>query len=124
MLAKKFDKETPIRDDEDLVDQDVESGEELNAASSDDHDHEDSEDDEVVLIDGGPHFPLSAGGATPLDLAKLGVSQFAYIRRALVNDIPMWTIHSASGDPLGAAHSFDQAWAAVKQNDLVPLRVH
>ena len=31
---------------------------------------------------------------------------------------------SAAGDPLGAAHSFDQAWAAVRQNDLEPVRVH
>jgi len=54
----------------------------------------------------------------------LGLSEIAYIRRALVNDVPMWTIHSAAGDPLGAAHSFDQAWAAVRQNDLEPVRVH
>jgi len=123
MLDKKFDKDTDMRD-EDLVDED---SEELRAAPDEDSESaEDSDDgdDEVVLMDAGPHFPLTAGGATPLDLAKLGVAQFAYIRRALVNDIPMWTIHSASGDPLGAAHSFDQAWAAVKQNDLVPLRVH
>ena len=65
-----------------------------------------------------------APGATPVDLARIGVSEIAYIRRAIVNDMPMWTIHSASGDPLGAAHSFDQAWAAVKQNDLEPVRVH
>jgi hypothetical protein len=63
-------------------------------------------------------------GSTPLDLARLGLSEIAYIRRALVNDVPMWTIHSAAGDPLGAAHSFDQAWAAVRQNDLEPVRVH
>ena len=63
-------------------------------------------------------------GSTPLDLSRLGLSEIAYIRRALVNDVPMWTIHSAAGDPLGAAHSFDQAWAAVRQNDLEPVRVH
>jgi len=67
---------------------------------------------------------LVVGGETPVDLAKLGVSELAYIRRAIVNDMPMWTIHSAAGDPLGAAHSFDQAWAAVKQNDMEPVRVH
>ena len=65
-----------------------------------------------------------APGVTPVDLARVGVSEIARIRRAIVNDMPMWTIHSASGDPLGAAHSFDQAWAAVKQNDLEPVRVH
>jgi len=66
----------------------------------------------------------AVSGATPMDLARLGLSEIAYIRRALVNDVPMWTIHSAAGDPLGAAHSFDQAWAAVRQNDLEPVRVH
>ena len=63
-------------------------------------------------------------GATPLDLARLGLSEIAYIRRAIVNDTPMWTIHSAAGDPLGAAQSFDLAWSAVRQNDLEPVRVH
>lgn len=63
-------------------------------------------------------------GSTPLDLSRLGLSEFAYIRRALVNDVPMWTIHSAAGDPLGAAETFDLAWAAVRQNDLQPVRVH
>ena len=62
--------------------------------------------------------------SAPQALARLGLSEIAYIRRALVDDVPMWTIHSAAGDPLGAAHSFDQAWAAVKQNDLEPVRVH
>lgn len=62
--------------------------------------------------------------STPLDLARMGLSEIAYIRRAIVNDTPMWTIHSAAGDPLGAAQSFDQAWMAVKQNDLEPVRVH
>jgi len=66
----------------------------------------------------------AVSGATPMDLARLGLSEIAYIRRAMVNDVPMWTIHSAAGDPLGAAHSFDQAWAAVRQNDLDPVRVH
>ena len=79
---------------------------------------EDDSTDEAV------HHSLVVSGETPVDLAKLGVSEIAYIRRAIVNDMPMWTIHSAAGDPLGAAHSFDQAWAAVKQNDREPVRVH
>ena len=71
-----------------------------------------------------PHTTLVVSGGTEVDLAKLGVSEIAYIRRAMVNEMPMWTIYSAAGDPLGAAHSFDQAWAAVKQNDMEPVRVH
>lgn len=66
----------------------------------------------------------SVSGSTPMDLARVGLDEIAYIRRAMVNDVPMWTIHSAAGVPLGAAQSFDQAWAAVRQNDLEPVRVH
>jgi len=67
---------------------------------------------------------FDAHASTPLELARMGLSEIAYIRQAVVNDVPMWTIHSAAGDPLGAAQSFDQAWAAVRQNDLEPVRVH
>ena len=84
---------------------------------------DDLDENDVVELEAGE--PLSAlGGTTPVDLVRLGLSEIAYIRRAMVNDVPMWTIHSAAGDPLGAAHSFDQAWAAVKQNDMEPVRVH
>ena len=77
-----------------------------------------------VLVEG--HFgPQSAPlASTPLDLARLGLNQVAYIRRSLVDDVPMWTIHSASGAPLGAAQNLDQAWGAVMQHDLEPVHVH
>ena len=78
------------------------------------------------LDDGpGPRAMLSAtSGSTPLDLARLGLSEIAYIRRSVVDETHMWTIHNAAGDPLGAAQSFDRAWAVVRQNDLEPVRVH
>jgi hypothetical protein len=66
----------------------------------------------------------AAVGSTPVDFARLGITQMAYIRETVVNDMPMWGIFSAAGDPLGAAASFDQAWAAVRQHDLQPMRVH
>ena len=100
-------------DDTDL-DNEVEAAPEIDALDLDDA--EDTHETRTLLT--------PASGATPLDLARLGLSEIAYIRRAIVNDMPMWTIHSAAGDPLGAAHSFDQAWAAVKQNDMEPVRVH
>ena len=81
---------------------------------------DDGDDGHIVA----PTLLTAESGATPLDLARVGISEVAYIRRAIVNDVPMWTIHSAAGDPLGAAQSFDLAWAAVKQNDLQPVRVH
>ena len=64
------------------------------------------------------------GGATPIDLARLGLNEIAYIKQAIVNDEQVWAIFSASGDPIGAAQSFDQAWGAVRQHDMEPTRVH
>lgn len=98
MLDK--DKDTDLVD---IVDDDAESGEAEHRAAT---------------------LVTREHGSTPLDLSRLGLSEFAYIRRAVVNDVPMWTIHSAAGDPLGAAETFDLAWAAVRHNDLQPVRVH
>ncbi len=66
----------------------------------------------------------NAVASTPVDFARLGITQMAYIRETVVNDMPMWGIFSAAGDPLGAAGSFDQAWAAVREHNLQPMRVH
>ncbi len=66
---------------------------------------------------------LPVASAT-VDFARVGLNQVAYIRPAIVNDAPMWSIHAATGDTLGAAETFEQAWGAVKQNNLEPLRVH
>ena len=89
---------------------------------------EDTDDEEVDYEDEGDESgevvlqaPL---GSTPVDLAHLGLAEVAYIRKTVVNDQPVWSIHSAAGHPLGAAQSFEQAWAAVKQHDLEPLRVN
>ena len=81
-----------------------------------DDEDEGDESSDVVL-----HAPL---GSTPVDLAHMGLAELAYIRKTVVNDQPVWSIHSAAGHPLGAAQSFEQAWAAVKQRDLEPMRVN
>jgi hypothetical protein len=66
----------------------------------------------------------STAGATPIDLARLGLNEIAYIRQAIVNDEEVWAIFNASGEPIGAAQTFDQAWGAVRQHDMEPARVH
>jgi hypothetical protein len=72
------------------------------------------------------HFgPQSAPVAsTPVDLARLGLNQVAYVRCSVVDNVPVWAIFSASGMPLGAAPNLDQAWDAVTQHDLEPVHVH
>ena len=62
--------------------------------------------------------------STPVDLARFGLNEIAYITQTVVDNVPMWSIHSAAGDPIGAAYTFDQAWAAVRQHDMEPHRVH
>jgi hypothetical protein len=59
-----------------------------------------------------------------VDFARLGLNQIAYIRPAIVNNAPGWSIHAATGDTLGAAATFEQAWGAVMQNNMAPVRVH
>jgi hypothetical protein len=90
--------------------------EELEELASDDTDGDESPDVQTALT--------HAVASTPVDFARLGITQMAYIRETVVNDMPMWGIFSAAGDPLGAAGSFDQAWAAVREHNLQPMRVH
>ena len=63
-------------------------------------------------------------GSSEVDLAQLGLNQLAYIRRATIDNQLVWSIHAATGQPIGAASTFEQAWTAVKSHDLEPLRVH
>ena len=68
-------------------------------------------------------------GATPVassavDLAHLGIDQVAYVRRAVIDEVPVWSIYSASGLQIGAAPSLEKAWGAIVQNDLQPVFVH
>ena len=90
-----------IETDEDEFDEDVES-----------------EDEE-----GGETLALGMA-STPVDFARLGITKMAYIRQTVINNETMWGIFSAAGDPLGAAPSFEAAWAAVKQHHLQPVHVH
>jgi len=62
--------------------------------------------------------------STPVDLASLGLNQLAYIRRSVINSAPVWSIHNARGDTVGAATSKEEAWGTILQHDLQPLYVN
>tara|TARA_B110000438_G_scaffold280828_1_gene306425 strand:+ start:1362 stop:1607 length:246 start_codon:yes stop_codon:yes gene_type:complete len=62
--------------------------------------------------------------STPIDLAQLGLNQVAYIRRAVIDQTPVWSIHNAAGNQVGAARTREQAVSAIMQNDLTPLHVN
>jgi len=58
------------------------------------------------------------------DLAVWGLEDVAYVKRVRINDEFGWSIHGADGVNLGLSHDRDQAFAAIRQNDLEPVSVH
>ncbi len=62
--------------------------------------------------------------STPVDLAKLGLNEVAYIRRAVIDETPVWAIHNAAGDQVGAAQTREQALGAILQHHMTPLYVN
>ncbi len=73
--------------------------------------------------------PISEGitpalASTPVDLAELGLDQVAYIRRAVIDDASVWSIHDAAGAKVGAAQTREQALGAILQHDMTPLYVN
>lgn len=104
MIDRKHDAEAEFEEFEELASDDT------------DEDGPDGPDVQAALT--------HAVASTPVDFARAGITRMAYIRETVVNDMPMWGIFSAAGDPLGTAGSFDQAWAAVREHNLQPMRVH
>jgi hypothetical protein len=84
------------------------------------------DNDRDDLDEEGSEQAVTADGvaSAPVDFARMGLNQVAYTHQTVVNDLPVWGIYSASGDTLGAAQTFEQAWGAILQNNLEPVRVH
>ena len=58
------------------------------------------------------------------ELALLGMQDIAYVKRAVVNGEPGYTVHAADGTQIAAFVDRDVAFATVRQHDLEPLSVH
>jgi hypothetical protein len=58
------------------------------------------------------------------ELALLGMQDIAYVKRAIVDDAPVYTIHAADGTQIAAFVDREVAVATVRQHDLEPLSVH
>jgi len=86
-------------------------------------DNREPTDDELHVIEESGEADAVALASTQIDLARLGLNQLAYVRRAIVDEQPIWGIYSAAGHPLGAAPTLEQAWGAIMQNDLQPVFV-
>jgi hypothetical protein len=57
-------------------------------------------------------------------LAKLGVSQIAYVKPVVVNGEHGFAIHAADGTAMAIAGDRDVAVAAILQHEMHPLSVH
>jgi hypothetical protein len=57
-------------------------------------------------------------------LAKLGVSQLAYVKPVVVNGMPGFAIHAADGTAMAVTGDRDVAVAAILQHEMHPLSVH
>lgn len=74
----------------------------------------------------------AAGGPVTMDirhlsaeqLAKLGVSEIAYVRPVTVDGVKGFAIHAADGTPMAMAADRDVAVAAIIQHDMVAALVH
>ncbi len=59
-----------------------------------------------------------------LQLARLGLSQIAYVRPVVVDGSPGFAIHAADGTPMAVASDEGTAMAAIAQHDMIPALVH
>jgi hypothetical protein len=57
-------------------------------------------------------------------LARLGVSQIAYVKPIVMNGEPAFAIHAADGTPMAIAGNRDIAIAAVHQQEMLATLVH
>lgn len=57
-------------------------------------------------------------------LARLGVSQIAYVKPVIMNGTPAYAIHAADGTPMAVAGDRDVAIAAVHQHEMLVSLVH
>lgn len=57
-------------------------------------------------------------------LARLGVSQIAYVKPVMMNGTLAYAIHAADGTPMAVAGDRDVAIAAVHQHEMLATLVH
>jgi hypothetical protein len=61
---------------------------------------------------------------SPLDWARFGTRQIAYIRPVVVDGTPAVAIHAADGTPIGAAPNAGLAAMAIREHEMEPALVH
>jgi hypothetical protein len=61
---------------------------------------------------------------TASELALLGVQDFAYIKRVVIDGASGYAVHAADGTQIAVIPDRDVAFATVRQHDLEPVSVH
>ena len=57
-------------------------------------------------------------------LARLGVSQIAYVKPVMMNGETAYAIHAADGTPMAVAGDRDLALEAIREHEMLPTLVH
>lgn len=63
-------------------------------------------------------------GISADQLARLGVSQIAYVKPVVMNGAQGFAIHAADGTPMALTADRDIAVAAILRHEMVPVSVH
>ena len=58
------------------------------------------------------------------DLMALGLNDVAYVKPALIEDKPVFSVHAADGTQIAIFADREVAIAAVRRHDMEPLSVH
>lgn len=74
--------------------------------------------------DGADNERVDIRHMTTAQLARLGLSQIAYVKPILVNGAPAFGIHAADGTPMAVAESHDVAVAAIVQHEMIAATLH
>ena len=71
-----------------------------------------------------PTIAMNVRGLSSDQLARLGVSQIAYLKPVVMNGTSGFAIHAADGTPMAVAADRDIAIAAILQHEMLPVSVH
>ncbi len=71
-----------------------------------------------------PTIAMNVRGLSSDQLARLGVSQIAYLKPVVMNGTSGFAIHAADGTPMAVAADREIAIAAILQHEMLPVSVH
>ena len=71
-----------------------------------------------------PKGALDIRHLSEMELARLGMTQIAYVRPIRVDGTEGFAIHAADGTPMAVTDEFAAAVAAIVQHDMIPVPVH